>query len=129
MKTFNILLLPLSKYICKCSLSHKLPIEKGHFLNIERNERICLLCNKNELGDEFRYLCNCEFFHISRIKFIPLWRFRSPNSLKFEKLMNSEDRAVLTKFALFIKIVFTQFKLCRNYHLPLEIRITCSFLF
>ena len=56
---FNIWPLPLSKYICKFRcLSHKLPIEKGCFLNIERNERICLLCNKNELGDEFHYLLN-----------------------------------------------------------------------
>ena len=54
---FKIWPLPLSKYICKFRcLSHKLPIEKGRFLNIERNERICLLCNKNELGDEFHYL-------------------------------------------------------------------------
>ena len=54
---FNILPLPLAKYVCKfrCS-SHKLPIEKGRFLNIERNERICNICNKKELGDEFHYL-------------------------------------------------------------------------
>ena len=91
------------------TICHKLPIEKGRFLNIERNECICLLCNKNELGDEFHYLFNCEFFHRSRIKF-PLWSFRSPNSLKFEKLLNSDDRTVLTKLALFIKIIFTKFK-------------------
>ena len=94
----------------KRCLSHKLPIEKGRLLNIERNERICLLCNKNELGDEFHYLFNCEFFHRSRIKFLPLWSFRSPNSLKLQKLMNSDDKAVLTKLALFIKIIFTKFK-------------------
>ena len=37
-KYFNILPLPQSTYICKFRcLSHKWPIEKGHFLNIERN--------------------------------------------------------------------------------------------
>ena len=108
---FSILPLPLSKYICKfICLRHKLPIEKGRFLYIEGNERLCLLCNKNELGDEFHYLFNCEFFLRSRLKFLPLWSFRSPNSLKFEKLMISDDRAVLTKLALFIKIIFTKFK-------------------
>ena len=30
--------------------------------------------------------------------------------IKFEKLMNSDERAVLTKLALFIKIMFTKFK-------------------
>ena len=49
---FNILPLALCKYICKFRcVSHKLPIEKGRFLNIERNELICLLCNKNQLGE------------------------------------------------------------------------------
>ena len=80
---FNILPLPLSKYICKFRcLRHKLPFEKGRFLNIAKNERICLLCNKNELGDEVHYLFNCEFFHRCRIKCLPLWSFSSPKQSK-----------------------------------------------
>ena len=86
---FNILSLPLTKYVCKfrCS-SHKLPIKKGRFLNIERNERICHICNKNELGDEFHYLFNCEYFSRSCLKLLPVWSYQSPNIVKFEQLMN-----------------------------------------
>lgn len=110
-KYLNILPLPLSKYICKFRcLSHKLPTEKGRFLNVERNERICQVCNKNELGDEFHYLFNCDYFNRSRLKFLPLWSFQSPNTVKFEKLLISDDRTVLTKLALFIKIILTKFK-------------------
>ena len=107
----NILSLPLAKYICKFRcLSHKLPIERGRFLNIDRNERICQLCNKDELGDEFHYLFCCDFFNSSRRKFLPTWSLQSPNTLKLEQLMTSIDRSVLTKLALFIKIVLTKFK-------------------
>ena len=71
---FNILPLPLAKYVCKFRcFSHKLPIEKERFLNIERNERICHICNKNELGDEFHYLFNCEYFSRSRLKLLLIW--------------------------------------------------------
>ena len=97
----------MSKFRC---LSHKLPIEKGRFLNSERNERICSLCNKNELGDEFQYLFNCDFFSRNRVKFLPLWSYQCPNTIKFEKLMISDDRTVLTKLALFIRIILAKFK-------------------
>ena len=39
-----------------------LPIEKGRWLGIPRNERVCRLCNSNQLGDEFHYLFSCQFF-------------------------------------------------------------------
>jgi hypothetical protein len=48
--------------------SHKLPIEMGRFFSIDRSERICDLCNKEELGDEFHYLFNCTFFKDERKK-------------------------------------------------------------
>ena len=90
---FNILPLPVAKYICKfrCS-SHELPVETGRFLHIERNERICHICNKNELGDEFHSLFNCEYFSRSRLQLLPVWSFHSPNSVKCEQLMTSTDR-------------------------------------
>ena len=55
--------LPPSLFIplCKYRLSnHKLPIEKGRYLNIERHDRKCVYCNT--LGDEYHYLFECTFF-------------------------------------------------------------------
>ena len=37
----------------KCS-SHKLMIEKGRYLNLERNQRICSMCNLNDIEDDSR---------------------------------------------------------------------------
>ena len=44
-------------------LNHRLPIERGRFWGIERDDRICDICNKNQLGDEYHYLFNCTFFN------------------------------------------------------------------
>jgi hypothetical protein len=65
-KYFTILLPADFMYnMCKfrCG-SHKLPIEMGRFFSIDRSDRICDLCNKEELGDEFHYLFNCTFVYL-----------------------------------------------------------------
>ena len=33
--------------------NHRLPIKLGKWQNIERNNRICLFCATNAIGDEF----------------------------------------------------------------------------
>ena len=39
----------------------KLPIKTGRwFYCLDRNERYCTLCNRNEIGDEFRLLFQCD---------------------------------------------------------------------
>jgi hypothetical protein len=42
--------------------NHKLPIECGRRQCIERNRRLCKLCQKQEIGDEFQYILECPFF-------------------------------------------------------------------
>ena len=44
----------LCKYILKLRLcNHKLRIETGRYCHIERKDRICEICNLNQLGDEY----------------------------------------------------------------------------
>ena len=43
-------------------VNHKLPIEKGRFFGIVREDRICNLCNSAKLGDEYHYIFECTFF-------------------------------------------------------------------
>ena len=33
--------------------NHRLPIEVGRYVNLERNDRKCELCNVNDIGDEY----------------------------------------------------------------------------
>jgi hypothetical protein len=36
--------------------NHRLPIEVGHWANVERHNRLCQLCQSREIGDEFHYV-------------------------------------------------------------------------
>ena len=47
-----------SKFRCT---NHKLPIEKGRFLGIARDDRICNLRNSAKLGDEYHYIIGCDY--------------------------------------------------------------------
>ena len=52
----NVLLFSLAKIMCRFRCSgHKMPIEQGDFLGIDRNRRLCILCDSNQLGDEYHY--------------------------------------------------------------------------
>jgi hypothetical protein len=53
------------------SSSHIVPVECGRFLSIDRSERLCELCNSNEIGDEFHYMFNCEYFNNEKTKLSP----------------------------------------------------------
>ena len=46
----------LTKFRCG---NHRLPVVTGRFNGIERQNRICTLCNLNKIGDEFHYLFEC----------------------------------------------------------------------
>ena len=48
--------------LSKFRTNHKLPVENGRWKNIARENRICLLCNNGEIGDEFHYLFKCQYF-------------------------------------------------------------------
>ena len=89
--------------------SHKLPIETGRFYNIDRSERLCDLCDKEELGDEFHYIFNCTFFNTERRKFIPQHIYNNRNIQSLSDLMNSHDKYTLVGLAKFCKIVMSIF--------------------
>ena len=51
---------------------HLLPIESGRYKKIPRVERLCPLCNRSEIGDEFHYLLKCTHSSLSHIRGISL---------------------------------------------------------
>jgi len=63
-----------------------LPIEKGRWLSIPRNERVCRLSNANQLGDEFHYLFLCPFFQDSRRKYTDHINCSNPSIFTFKQL-------------------------------------------
>ena len=89
-------------------LNHKLPIQKGRFLRIER---ICSKCHCNELGDEFHNLFLCPVFHDvrSNYKLLKPYFYTRPNAIKYEKLMCSKKKNILFKLVRFIKAILADF--------------------
>ena len=59
--------------------NNHLPIEKGRWLDIPINERVCRLCNANQLANTFHYLFSCPFFQDTRRKYIGHVNCSNPN--------------------------------------------------
>ena len=38
-------------------------IEKGRYLHLERNERVCSMCNSNDIEDEFHFILRCPSYN------------------------------------------------------------------
>ena len=98
--------LTLFKYRC---CNHKMPIEKGRFFNIPRNERLCRFCNSGQLGDEFHFMFQCVHFSTDRKKYLSNYYTKHPNALKFSSLMNSKNKGTLLKLANFCKLILKCF--------------------
>jgi hypothetical protein len=50
--------------------SHVLNIESGRYVNIVRNERICTMCNKKSVEDEYHFILECDRYTDIRCKYI-----------------------------------------------------------
>ena len=98
------------KFMRLRTLNHKLPIQKGRFLNIPRQERICNKCSENDLGDEYHYILKCPFFSEERKKFIPLYYRTNPNVIKFKDIMCNNSKRQLTNNIRFIAEIVNAFK-------------------
>ena len=49
--------------------AHQLNIEKGRHLQLNRNERLCTLCNSSAVESEFHFLLNCQKYLYLRRKY------------------------------------------------------------
>ena len=85
----------------------KLPIETGRWQNIPRNQRKCQICSKDEIGNEYHYLFNCNSDVISnaRMKYLPIFYTQRPNTYKFTTLFNTKDEILLKKLCKFLSVI------------------------
>ena len=89
--------------------NNKFPIEKGRWDDTNRNLRVCNLCNKNALGDEYHVLLECDIFATQRRLFIPRYYWNHCNSLKCSSLLSTNNTKLLKK-SDFVAIVLRMFK-------------------
>ena len=81
----------------------KFPIETGRWQNIERENRKCVLCNSDAIGDEYHYIFNCSAFDNCRKQCIAFYNRNRTNTLKFYDLMNSPKCTELNELCKLIK--------------------------
>ena len=97
----------LCKFRCG---NHKLPIVRGRFQNLTIDERVCRLCQLNDVGDEFHYVLRCPFFHENRKKFVKKYYYCNPNTLKMTQLFSYKNYKTMLNLAKFTKIIMDYFK-------------------
>ena len=98
-------------YNCAISLArfrttnNPLPVNVQRFLNVEREDRICTLCDRREVGDEFHYLFNCQYFTDKRIECIAEKYLNNANHHTLKSLFNSANKLELLKLKHFIDVL------------------------
>ena len=68
-------------------MNHKYPIETGRWQNIAREDRKCLLCNSQDIGDEYHYIFSCRAFDIDRSRLLRVKFRHRPNILNIHELI------------------------------------------
>lgn len=85
--------------------AHSLRIHTGRYgqNRIPQNERYCLCCNTRDLEDEYHFILVCPCYIHLRSIFIKKYYFVRPNMVKFIELLQSSNRNILLKLALYYK--------------------------
>ena len=85
--------------LCRFHTSnHRLPIEIGRCQNINRENRVCNLCQGRELGDEYHYFIEFTEFKHDRARLITEKYRCRPNAVKYFALMCLNSVVKLSKF-------------------------------
>ena len=107
---FKILSLEESLLIFKFRSSNfKLPIETGRWDGALLQERLCNLCNLEQIGSERHYLLSCEFFNQSRNLHLSNL-IRAEDELCFKQLICSKSEPVLKSICAFLKVILKHFR-------------------
>ena len=90
----------------------KIPVVTLGYAIINRpyEDRICAICNMNEVGDEFHYIFKCPIFHSHRNKYLSNYYKLNPNMIKFSQLFQTDNITILKKLAKLIAIINKKFR-------------------
>ena len=82
-----------------------MPIETGRWIGLAREDRLCTLCNSNEIGTEFHYMYVCQNSQVVKMreKFIPKYFYKYPSETKMKGHLQICNVNVLKNLSVFIK--------------------------
>ena len=70
----------------------QLPYRRWVKPKINYHERLCTLCDENDIEDEYHILMKCNYFVNLREKYISKKYYKRPSMYEFQKLMNTTKR-------------------------------------
>jgi exonuclease III len=85
--------------------AHSLRIQTGRYGRdrIDRNLRVCQICNGNEIEDEFHFVLKCPAYQNIRLKYIKIFYRTKPSMFKFTQLLSSKNKSNIVMLAKFIQ--------------------------
>ena len=87
----------MSKFRCG---SNKLPVNKYRFIGNEA-DKMCKLCDKHDIGDEYHYMFICSHFRRERELHLKKYFFTRPNTQKMDILFSTKNKKTLKNLAKF----------------------------
>ena len=86
---------------------HKFFIERGRWLKpkVEYCDRLCTLCERRDIEDEYHIILPCPHYKSVRLKFIRKEYHERPSMRKFSRLLTTTNDRDLHKLMKFIKLV------------------------
>ena len=69
------------------------------YTHIDRNDRMCSLCNMNILEDEYHV---CPFYSTMRDKYIKTYYYNTPSTFKLTQLMSTDRSKYLIKLCKYL---------------------------
>ena len=70
------------------------------------DERLCFICDRDELEDEFHFVLCFPAYTALRLKYIKKYYYQYPSMYKFTKLLTIENKIVLRKLAAYVYYAF-----------------------
>ena len=91
--------------------NHRLPIQILRQFGVDRERRVCTLCNTNDIGDEFHYLFCCTHNVIvqKRLQYLPRYFQQHANAIKFAVLMKTKSKKKLLSLCKFVEFIMALF--------------------
>lgn len=86
--------------------SHKLYIETGRYVGLNRTERLCQNCDTHNIEDEFHFMLQCPLYSNLRTQYIKPYYFRRPSAFKLIELLSTHNVKELCNLARYIKLAF-----------------------
>ena len=83
--------------------AHTLLIEKGRYHNIERDKRLCQMCDMNDVEDEYHFILKCPFYTHLRHLYIKKYYWSKPSVFKLVQLLSVQNRKELCNIGKYLK--------------------------